>query len=93
MRAPTQPFATSLRLTVDQVQRPEVVALNKIDALLPEQDAEQVTQLKTVYDGEPLLISGVTRVGVKKALSEVSRHLGLIAEEENAGEDADWTPL
>ncbi|MEP1597666.1 MAG: GTPase, partial [Hyphomonas sp.] len=74
-------------------QRPEVVALNKIDALLPEQVAEQVTQLKTVYDGEPLLISGVTRVGVKKALSEVSRHLGLIAEEENAGEDADWTPL
>ncbi|WP_290492853.1 GTPase, partial [Hyphomonas sp. UBA3592] len=74
-------------------QRPEVVALNKIDALLPEQVEEQLAKLKAVYDGEPLLISGVTRVGVKKALSEISRHLGLIAEEENAGEDADWTPL
>ena len=32
-------------------ERPEVVALNKIDALLPEQVDEQVAQLSTVYDG------------------------------------------
>ena len=74
-------------------ERPEVVALNKIDALLPEQVDEQVAQLKTVYGGEPLRISGVTGAGVKKALSEVSRHLGIIAAEEGEDEDADWSPL
>ncbi|MEE2921054.1 MAG: GTPase ObgE [Pseudomonadota bacterium] len=74
-------------------ERPEVVALNKIDALLPEQVDEQVAQLKTVYDGEPLRISGVTGAGVKKALAEVSRHLGIIAAEDGADDNADWSPL
>nr|WP_291075270.1 GTPase ObgE [Hyphomonas sp.] len=74
-------------------ERPEVVALNKIDALLPEQVDEQVAQLKTVYDGEPLRISGVTGAGVKKALAEVSRHLRIIAAEDGADENADWSPL
>jgi GTP-binding protein len=74
-------------------ERPEVVALNKIDALLPEQVDEQVAQLKTVYDGEPLRISGITGAGVKKALAEVSRHLGIIAAEDGEDENADWSPL
>ena len=76
-------------------ERPEVVALNKVDALLPEMVDEQVTQLKTVYDGEPLRISGVTGEGVKQALSAIAHHLGIIAEEEaeaEAGEE-DWSPL
>ena len=79
----------------DLAERPEIVALNKIDALLPEMVDEQIAQLKTVYDGEPLRISGVTGDGVRKALSAISRHLGIIAEEEAEAEadDADWTPL
>ncbi|KCZ52366.1 GTPase CgtA [Hyphomonas beringensis] len=75
--------------------RPEIVALNKIDALLPEMVEEQMAKLKTVYDGEPLRISGVTGEGVKQALSAISRHLGILAEEEAEAdaEDDNWSPL
>ncbi|KCZ48561.1 GTPase ObgE [Hyphomonas pacifica] len=76
-------------------ERPEIVALNKIDALLPEMVEEQMAKLKTVYDGEPLRISGVTGEGVKQALSAISRHLGILAEEEAEAdaEDENWSPL
>lgn len=74
--------------------RPEIVALNKIDALLPEQVQDQAAQLKTAYDGEPLLISGVTGTGVKSALFAIARHLGMQAEEEAAAEDDEnWSPV
>ena len=78
----------------DLAARPEVVALNKIDALIPELVEEQAARLRTVYDGEPLLLSAVTGEGVKNALYAIARHLDLIAEEEeetNAGED--WSPV
>ena len=42
-------------------ERPEIVALNKIDALNPELVADQARQLKKAYKGQPLLVSGVTR--------------------------------
>ena len=75
--------------------RPEVVALNKIDALIPELVDEQVAQLKTVYEGEPLRLSGVTGEGVKDALYAIARHLDLIAagEEDAVDADGDWSPL
>ncbi|HPF24246.1 MAG TPA: GTPase ObgE [Hyphomonas sp.] len=77
-------------------RRPEIVCLNKIDALTPELVAEQAKQLKKVFKGTPLLISGVTGQGVKQALYEIAKHLGIQAEEEAAANpDADdsWTPL
>ena len=77
-------------------ERPEIVCLNKIDALTPELVEEQAKQLATVYDGKPLLISGVTGQGVKPALYEVARHLGIQAEleaEANPDTDDSWTPL
>lgn len=78
----------------DFAGRPEIVALNKIDALLPEQVQDQVAQLKTVYDDEPLLISGVTGVGVRNALFAIARHLGMQAEDEAAAEEDDnWSPV
>ena len=77
-------------------QRPEIVCLNKIDALTPELVEEQAKQLKTVYKGKPLLISGVTGQGVKQALYEIAKHLGIQAElEAEADPDTDdsWSPL
>lgn len=75
--------------------RPEIVALNKIDALNDELVEEQLKELKTVYDGDPLLISGVTGKGVRKALFEIARHLDILeqAEEEAENEDEPWSPL
>jgi len=77
-------------------RRPEIVCLNKIDALTPELVEEQAKQLKKAYKGKPLLISGVTGQGVKQALYEIAKHLGIQAElEAEANPDADdsWSPL
>ena len=74
--------------------RPEIVALNKIDALNEELVEEQLAQLRTVYDGDVLLISGVTGTGVRRALGGIARHLELQdAADALEAEDADgWTP-
>lgn len=74
--------------------RPQIVALNKIDALNEELVADQAAQLKQVYAGDIHLISGVTGDGVKQALSAVSKHLGLLREEleAEAGTEDGWRP-
>ena len=85
-------------------ERPEIVALNKIDALTPELVKEQMKQLKKAYKGKPLLISGVTGAGVKDALYAIAQHLGFNNEDiplpklSNAGEedpdtDQPWSPV
>jgi len=73
-------------------ERPEIVALNKIDALNPELVAEQARQLNKAYKGKPLLVSGVTGVGVRDALFEIVKHLGLQAEMDASGDDESWAP-
>jgi GTPase len=75
-------------------ERPEIVGLNKIDALNPELVADQLKQLKKVYKGKPMLISGVTGEGVREALFGIVKHLGLQAEAEADGvsEDGTWAP-
>ena len=85
-------------------ERPEIVALNKIDALTPELVKEQMKQLKKAYKGKPLLISGVTGAGVKDALYAIAQHLGFNNDDiplpklSNAGEedpdtDQPWSPV
>jgi GTP-binding protein len=46
----------------------EIVALNKIDAVTPEQLKDQKARLKRTAKKTPLLISGVSREGVAEAL-------------------------
>ena len=55
---------------------------------------EQLAQLRAVYDGDVLLISGVTGTGVRRALGGIARHLELQdAADALEAEDADgWTP-
>src|SRR5438270_8988180 len=48
--------------------KPEIVALNKADALMPEQWKQQTARLKRAAKRTPLVISGVTGQGVKDAL-------------------------
>ncbi|WP_340693603.1 GTPase ObgE [Hyphomonas sp.] len=73
-------------------ERPEIVALNKIDALNPELVAEQAKQLKKAYKGKPLLMSGATGVGVREALFEIVKQLGMQAELDASGDDESWAP-
>ena len=75
-------------------ERPEIVALNKIDALNEELVEEQLTQLSSVYEGKVLLISGVTGTGVRRALGGIALHLELQdAAKALAADEADgWTP-
>ncbi len=58
------------------VARPEIVALNKIDALTPELVAEQAKLLRKACRQQPLLISAVSGEGVREALYAIA---GLIA--------------
>ena len=74
--------------------RPEIVALNKVDALNEELVEEQLNQLRSAYDGNILLISGVTGSGVRRALGGIARHLEMqdaAAALEQEDEDG-WTP-
>ena len=48
--------------------KPEIVALNKADALTPEQLKQQVARLKRAAKKTPLVISAATREGVPAAL-------------------------
>lgn len=83
--------------------RPEIVALNKIDALTPELVKEQAKQLKKAYKGKPILLSGVTGAGVKEALYAIAGHLGMKDEdapvttaavgEDDPGTDNPWSPV
>jgi len=80
--------------------RPEIVALNKIDALTPELVKEQMKLLKKAYKGKPLLISGVSGEGVKAALYAIADKLGLNADREEVPPPSDdpdteegWSPL
>jgi GTP-binding protein len=50
------------------VDKPEVVVLNKADALAPEQLKEQMARLKRAAKKKPLVMSGVSHQGVPEAL-------------------------
>lgn len=54
----------------------EIVALNKIDAVSPEQLKDQKARLKRAAKKTPLLISGVSREGVPEALRALVAVIG-----------------
>jgi GTP-binding protein len=86
----------------------EIVALNKIDAITPEQLKEQKARLKRAAKKTPLLLSGVTREGVPEALRALVAAIGdapvsanarkamasaADAEPQQEPEPAGWSPL
>ena len=79
--------------------RPEVLALNKVDALDPETQAERARALGEAAGKAPLLVSGVSGEGVREVLRAAHRLIlaarGQAAEdeaEEAAGADGGWRP-
>src|ERR1700751_4194022 len=68
--------------------KPEIVALNKADALTPEQLKQQMARLKRAARKTPLALSGVTRQGVPEAL----RALVKVIDGANAAAKADAEP-
>src|SRR5271169_3195773 len=73
--------------------KPEIVALNKADALMPEQLKEQKARLKRAAKKTPLVISGVSHQGVPEALRALVRVIdGAREEAEAPQETAVWGP-
>ncbi len=52
----------------DLAKKPEIVALNKADAVTPEDPKQEVARLKRAAKKSPLVISAATRQGVLEAL-------------------------
>jgi GTP-binding protein len=77
-------------------EKPEIVVLNKVDALLPEEAKAKAKALKKASRSEPMLVSGATHQGLEAVLHAVLR----VLDEAKAGRDeaaraathAAWTP-
>jgi len=57
-------------------EKTEIVALNKIDAVAPDELKKQKDRLKRAAKKTPLLISGATGQGVKEALRALADVIG-----------------
>lgn len=81
-------------------EKPELVALNKIDAITPAEAKKKAAKLKKASGRDVLLLSGVSGAGVKEALyalwAEVRKARGVAAEAEAEAAEPDaepgWTP-
>jgi len=71
--------------------KPEIVALNKADALTPEQLKQQTARLKRAAKKTPLVISGVTHQGVTAALRALVKVIDASSEREQPMAAA-WQP-
>lgn len=78
-------------------EKPEVIGINKADALIPELTDEQVEELKELTDSPIFVLSGVTGEGVTEVLRRLLRAidgLGDVDDEEEVVESSgDWSPL
>jgi len=63
-------------------EKREIVALNKADALMPEQLKEQMARLKRAAKAAPLVISAVTQQGVPQALRALLNAIDAASEAE-----------
>jgi GTP-binding protein len=78
----------------DLAEKPEIVALNKADALDPDAIKRQITRLKRAAKKTPLVVSGVSGEGVREVLRALldvvgrSRHGDVAIETEAAA----WEP-
>jgi GTP-binding protein len=55
--------------------KPEIVALNKADALTPEELNQQTAQLKRAARQTPLILSAATGAGVPEVLRALARFI------------------
>ena len=79
----------------EMANKPEIVALTKIDALTEELVDAQAAELEAACGHKPMRLSSVARTNVREALMALARHLGdlHIAEIEASGkEEEEWRP-
>jgi GTPase len=79
----------------DLADKIEIVALNKIDAVTPEQLKAQRDRLKRAAKKTPLLMSGVSGAGVKEALRALVEVIGeapVSAKAKGAAKAEPWAP-
>ncbi|MEJ0022228.1 MAG: GTPase ObgE [Alphaproteobacteria bacterium] len=78
------------------VDKPEIVALNKIDALTDEEKKKKRETLRRACGKKVLLLSGVSGEGKTEALREIARLVraakGEAIAEEQDEEEAEWQP-
>ena len=80
------------------IDKPQIVCLNKCDALLPEEIKAAKAALEDVYDGPLMLLSGATGTHVPKVLRALYAQIGdAKAEEAKAAEIEEepqaWSPV
>jgi len=77
--------------------KPEIVALNKADAMTPAELKEQTARLKRAAKKTPLVISAVTRKGVPEALRALRQVIDTATAAADAPESGhlapSWTPV
>ena len=79
----------------EMANKPEIVALTKIDALTEELVDAQAAELEAACGHKPMRLSSVARTNVREALMALARHLGDLrtAEIEASGEEEEeWRP-
>jgi GTP-binding protein len=72
--------------------KPEIVALNKADALDAEQLKQQVARLKRAAGKTPLVLSAVSQKGVVEALRALRAQIDTSARAENSMPEEAWHP-
>jgi GTP-binding protein len=75
-------------------EKAEIVALNKADALSPEDLKQQVARLKRAAKKTPLVVSAATRQGVDDVLRALLKVIGEAARtpKDDAAARVAWTP-
>ena len=75
------------------VDKKEIVALSKCDAVDPDTLAERVEALRKAARKKPLILSAVAGIGVKDALFALTREISRADAAEHEGEDKEsWHP-
>lgn len=78
-------------------EKPEVIGINKADALIPELTDEQIAELKELTDSPIFVLSGVTGEGVTEVLRRLLRAVDGLGDEDDDEEVVDpsgtWSPL
>ncbi|MFM5915410.1 GTPase ObgE [Chakrabartia godavariana] len=79
----------------DLVAKPEVIGLNKIDAVDPAEVKKLATKLKRTSKAEVLLLSGASGDGVDAVLDRLLEAIGPVTpiEGTSSGEDSGWSPV
>jgi GTPase len=74
--------------------KPEIVALNKSDAMTPEEIKQQVARLKRAAKKSPLVVSGATGAGVPELLRALLKIVGeaRVAAPDQPTEAVGWQP-